>query len=124
MRALLCLVWRGNEKNPDPDTPPRASPDSGLNAWDERGTAVVRATAWPGHVAGAEDTGAQVSTAAHNAHQHTNSRILHKNILGVVFSKCTSANVEGEGAREVRVQPRICATLIARTQEGGRSRRR
>ncbi|KAI9539575.1 hypothetical protein NQZ68_005657 [Dissostichus eleginoides] len=46
-RIVPCLVWRG-----DPDTLPRACPDSGLNAWDERGTAVVRARAWPDHVAG------------------------------------------------------------------------
>lgn len=46
-RAMPCLAWRG-----DPDTPPRACPDSGLDAWDERGTAVLRARAWPGHVAG------------------------------------------------------------------------
>ncbi|KAK5855980.1 hypothetical protein PBY51_007608 [Eleginops maclovinus] len=46
-RIVPCLVWRG-----DPDTLTRACPDSGLNAWDERGTSVVRARAWPGHVAG------------------------------------------------------------------------
>lgn len=45
-RAVPCLARRG-----DPDTPPRACPDSGLDAWDERGTTVVRARAWPGHVA-------------------------------------------------------------------------
>lgn len=49
-RAVPCLVWKVDEKNPD--TQPRACPDSGLNAWDERGTELLRARAWPGHVAG------------------------------------------------------------------------
>lgn len=49
-RGLSAL--EGRRKESRPDKLPRAHPDSGLDAWDERGTTVVRARAWPGHVAG------------------------------------------------------------------------
>lgn len=87
-------VWRVDDENPDPDTPPRACPDSGLNAWDERGTEVVRARAWLGHVA---ELRTPVRRFLRNrTHQHITHLILHERRLAVRFYKCTSANVKRE----------------------------
>ena len=116
-RALSAL------EDPDPDTPPRACPDSGLDAWDERGTAVVRARAWPGHVAGLRTP---VRRYLRSATPHINTQspafffFLHTQIFSAAPRYMHIRRCRGRASeRSARATPNLCNSDC--THAGGRS---